>query len=312
MATSSDGLKEFQNEVSVISLVNHTHIVRLVGYCDEAGERILIYEFMANGSLKSQLKHTQENTLTFAQRVGIAIGSAEGIRYLHKFANPAVIHRDIKSDNILLDDDMNAKIADFGLLKHVNVIQKLSDAKPEGIPHFLSLGSADDNPLLNRTMVSGTPGYIDPEYVETNIVTDKCDVYSFGVVLLELICGRSATFLSDDGSGEKVSLASWVQPFFGEIETIVDPHLKGAYHVGALKMMASLAKACIERTAATRPDMDEAVHRLYNVKALLLGSEFKAGSTRHVATVSDMSVGASSDDPFDSHENLTNFVTSGR
>eukprot|EP00271_Cylindrocystis_brebissonii_P023395 TRINITY_DN9686_c0_g2_i1.p1 TRINITY_DN9686_c0_g2~~TRINITY_DN9686_c0_g2_i1.p1 ORF type:complete len:360 (+),score=32.53 TRINITY_DN9686_c0_g2_i1:299-1378(+) len=311
MAPAGDGLKEFQNEVSVISRVNHTHIVRLLGYCDEAGERILIYEFMANGSLRSQLKHTQESTLTFFQRVAIAIGSAEGIRYLHKFANPAVIHRDIKSDNILLDDRMNAKIADFGLLKHLNVIP-VRDASPRGFPPLMSFGSVSDVPLHNRTMVSGTPGYIDPEYVETNIVTAKCDVYSFGVVLLELICGRPATFVSDDGSGERMSLASWVQPFLGEVETIVDPRLKGAYHVGALKMMASLAKACIERTAATRPDMDEAVHRLYNVKALLLGSEFKEGTTNHGALASDMSVGKLSDDPFDSLVYLTNSIPSTR
>eukprot|EP00271_Cylindrocystis_brebissonii_P007169 TRINITY_DN203_c0_g1_i3.p1 TRINITY_DN203_c0_g1~~TRINITY_DN203_c0_g1_i3.p1 ORF type:complete len:271 (+),score=55.10 TRINITY_DN203_c0_g1_i3:130-942(+) len=247
---------------------------------------------MENGLLKSQV---EKGNLTFLQRVEIAIGTAEGIRYLHKFAKPTVIHRDIKSDNILLDGNMMAKVADFGLVKFLQEKEASTGAGGEeahdGI-HEPGIPTLADGELFTQTKVSGTPGYVDPEYARTNIATPKSDVYSFGVVLLELITGKAAVFVVEGGDGQEVqSLANWVLNHSAEVEAVVDPNLHD-HHVGAISVMIKLAEACIERRPATRPDMDEVIHRLYNVRSESVGSEFKEATPRNMGFDSPASTGS--------------------
>eukprot|EP00271_Cylindrocystis_brebissonii_P008110 TRINITY_DN2213_c0_g1_i3.p1 TRINITY_DN2213_c0_g1~~TRINITY_DN2213_c0_g1_i3.p1 ORF type:complete len:586 (+),score=43.49 TRINITY_DN2213_c0_g1_i3:328-2085(+) len=256
---SMKGLVDFQNEVDIISRVNHANIVKLLGYCDERNEQILVYEFMARGSLRTALKSNQDSddfpSLTFNERVEIAVGAAEGLRYLHNFVDPPVIHRDIKSDNILLNANLKAAIADFGLLKN----------NPDG---------SDGDAM--KTKLAGTMGYMDPEYLMEFRITTKSDVYSFGVVLLELITGRRAIVQLEphevqEGGGTINSLASWIQPHIDNVESVVDPTLGGVYDLEALQLLWRLATVCIARSRQQRPNMDEVARRLSAIKSKVMG-----------------------------------------
>eukprot|EP00271_Cylindrocystis_brebissonii_P014125 TRINITY_DN3534_c0_g1_i1.p1 TRINITY_DN3534_c0_g1~~TRINITY_DN3534_c0_g1_i1.p1 ORF type:complete len:1000 (-),score=78.00 TRINITY_DN3534_c0_g1_i1:387-3386(-) len=275
-ANSKHAEADFKKEVVYIARVNHNNVVRLLGYCCEGDERILIYNFVANGCLKT---HVQSGTLTFPQRVEIAIGAAEGIRYLHNTAG--IIHRDIKSDNILLDANMTAKVADFGLLKYLTLSHDDQDASYEDIVGVQAqdLQLPADMELLSRTAVAGTWGYLDPEYGSSNIVTPKSDVYSFGVVLLELITGKGAVFVNLEDGPDKQALRNWV--FEHPLETIVDPQIDMC-HPEALSNMLHLAKTCVEKTKAARPDMDEVCRQLYNIRSLLLGSKSEVPTPKRV------------------------------
>ncbi|KAH9326531.1 hypothetical protein KI387_006709, partial [Taxus chinensis] len=158
---SDHGEKEFQKEVILLERLHHRNLVNLIGYCmDKQGHRSLIYEYMSNGSLSTLLHDKRQEPLAWEERVHIAQDMARGIEYLHKGARPPVIHRDIKSANILIDSTMTARVADFGLYKET---------------------------VYSPSGIRGTCGYVDPEYVRTNTLTDKSDVYSFGVLLFELI-----------------------------------------------------------------------------------------------------------------------------
>ncbi|CAI5988406.1 unnamed protein product [Closterium sp. NIES-64] len=174
LSEGSAGARDFEKEVFLISRLSHKSLVRLLGYCMEAGEYILVYELAANGSLGSALSKSRPH-LTFIQRLDIAIGTAEALHYLHTAVNPPIVHRDIKPDNILLDQHLNAKLGDFGLLKSM-----------------LGAGDSAGAATSAFTRVAGTPGYLDPDYHRTSKVTTKGDVYSFGVVLLELFTGQRA------------------------------------------------------------------------------------------------------------------------
>eukprot|EP00271_Cylindrocystis_brebissonii_P008394 TRINITY_DN2261_c0_g2_i1.p1 TRINITY_DN2261_c0_g2~~TRINITY_DN2261_c0_g2_i1.p1 ORF type:complete len:636 (+),score=66.20 TRINITY_DN2261_c0_g2_i1:903-2810(+) len=257
------GVEEFQNEVDVISKMSHRNLVRLLGYCEESNEQILVYEFVPNGTLRQHLRSEggapKMGSLTFTERLEVAIGAAEGLRYLHSFAKPPIIHRDVKSDNILMDMDGQAKVADFGVLKHMRVEDNLTLVDGEGAEV--------------HTRVVGTPGYLDPEYYQTYKVTDKSDVYSFGVVLLELITGQPSIFvdpLANDGE-TKITLARWAIPKItkGDMDAIVDPYLQSDYPEEALQMLGSIAAMCVRRTGAARPDMAEVATRLNEIKYFL-------------------------------------------
>ncbi|CAI5506975.1 unnamed protein product [Closterium sp. Naga37s-1] len=251
---NEEGIEDFQNEVDVISKMSHRNLVRLLGYCDEKGEQILVYEFVANGTLRQHIRPSNptKRPLTFEQRLEIAVGAAEGLKYLHSAAEPAIIHRDIKCDNILLDNDMMAKVADFGVFK------KSGTNKP-----------GDEM----NTRVVGTPGYVDPEYYQTYKVTTKSDVYSFGVVLLELITGRPP--IMEDPSVENesymVTLSRWATPKIaaGKVESILDPRLTGAYPRQALNMLAAVTAMCVRRLGRDRPEMAEVATRLAEIKYFL-------------------------------------------
>ncbi|KAK7379624.1 hypothetical protein VNO80_05088 [Phaseolus coccineus] len=244
VATGSKGLNEFQAEIAVLSKVRHRHLVALLGYCINGNERLLVYEYMPQGTLTQHLVDWQENgcaPLTWKQRVAIALDVARGVEYLHSLAQQSFIHRDLKPSNILLGDDMRAKVADFGLVKN-----------------------APDGKYSVETRLAGTFGYLAPEYAATGRVTTKVDVYAFGVVLMELITGRRA--LDDTVPDERSHLVSWFRRVLINKENIpkaidqtLDPDEET---MESIYKVAELAGHCTAREPYQRPDMGHAVNVL--------------------------------------------------
>lgn len=241
-ATSTQGTREFDNEVNLLSTIRHENLVPLLGYCCENDQQILVYPFMSNGSLQDRLygEAAKRKTLDWPTRLSIALGAARGLMYLHTFAGRCIIHRDVKSSNILLDDSMCGKVADFGFSKY---------APQEG----------DSAASLE---VRGTAGYLDPEYYATQQLSTKSDVFSFGVVLLEIITGREP--LNIHRPRNEWSLVEWAKLFIKEsrIEEIVDPSIKGQYHSEAMWRVIEAALACTEPFSSYRPSMVDIVREL--------------------------------------------------
>ncbi|OVA13682.1 Protein kinase domain [Macleaya cordata] len=236
---SLQGEKEFLTEIELLSRVHHRNLLGLVGYCNEEGEQLLIYEFMANGSLRDWLSVKSKESLSFPMRLRIALGSAKGILYLHTEADPPIFHRDIKASNILLDSKLTAKVADFG----ISVLAPVED--DEGtLPGHVS------------TVVKGTPGYLDPEYFLTHKFTDKSDVYSLGVVFLELLTGMPPISFGKNIVRE-VNLAYKS----GNILSMVDSKM-GSYPAECLEEFISLALRCCQEKPQARPSMLEIVRDL--------------------------------------------------
>ncbi|XAR48708.1 Non-specific serine/threonine protein kinase [Bertholletia excelsa] len=243
--------KEFHTELDLLSRLNHAHLLNLLGYCEEGGERLLVYEFMANGSLHEHLhgkNKASKEQLDWVRRVTIAVQAARGIEYLHGYACPPVIHRDIKSSNILIDEEHNARVADFGLSL---------------------LGPANSSSPLAE-LPAGTLGYLDPEYYRLHYLTTKSDVYSFGVLLLEILSGRKAI----DMQFEEGNIVEWAVPKIkaGDIIAILDPVLKPPAEIEALKRIANVASKCVRMRGKERPSMDKVTTALERALALLMGS----------------------------------------
>lgn len=230
---SKQGEREFLNEVVLLGRLHHRNLVNLVGYCAEKGHRILVYEFMSNGSLAELLYGDNREPLSWDSRVQIAQDVAKGIEYLHEGATPPVIHRDIKSANILLDTSMKARVADFGLSKEVR-----SDYPNSG--------------------VRGTFGYVDPEYISTNQFTLKSDVYSFGILLFELITARNP----QKGLMDYVGLALLSVEGEEGWEEILDDRISGSINRAELRALASLARQCVSPSSHNRPRMREVTQQL--------------------------------------------------
>ncbi|CAM8893263.1 unnamed protein product [Rhodiola kirilowii] len=234
---SGQGEREFRAEVDIISRIHHRHLVSLVGYCISDRQRLLVYEYIANDTLENHLFAESRPVLDWAHRVRIAIGSARGLAYLHEDCHPRIIHRDIKSANILLDENYESRVADFGLAR-----------------------LASDTYTHVSTRVMGTFGYMAPEYASSGKLTEKSDVYSFGVVLLELITGRKPVDLSQDES-----LVEWARPLLVQaletenFEELADPRLENKYVDAEMFRMIEAAGACVRHSAAKRPKMGQVV-----------------------------------------------------
>ncbi|KAK8969320.1 Serine/threonine-protein kinase [Platanthera guangdongensis] len=235
----AQGHREWLAEVMFLGKLRHPNLVRLIGYCYENEQRLLVYEYMVKGNLENHLFH-RFTSLPWSTRLKIAVGAAKGLAFLHGAEKP-VIYRDFKASNILLDSDYTVKLSDFGLAKD----------GPEG-----------DNTHVS-TRVMGTQGYAAPEYIMTGHLTAKSDVYSFGVVLLELLTGRRSV----DGKrpSRERNLVEWARPYLkdaGKLSQIIDPSLDGVYSIKAAQKAVSTASQCLSHSPKLRPQMSAIVETL--------------------------------------------------
>lgn len=235
---SDQGASEFRAEIETLSKLLHSHLVSLLGFCDDDREMIVVYEYIPHGSLYDHL-HKSKSPLSWMQRLSISIGAARGLDYLHTGAGSThgVIHRDVKTANVLLDENMAPKISDFGLAKIVPTNQPCTYV---------------------NTIVRGTFGYMDPEFFLSGKVTRKTDVFSFGVVLFELLSGRHAVL--PDGY-EDLSLARWAQSCVKKrkVDKLVAVEIRGQPSPKSLKEFTQIAFRCLDRDPKERPTMSEVV-----------------------------------------------------
>ncbi|KAI7756982.1 hypothetical protein M8C21_025205 [Ambrosia artemisiifolia] len=233
--------KEFRVEVEAIGHVRHKNLVRLLGYCIEGTHRLLVYEYVNNGNLEQWLHGAmrQHGYLTWEARMKVILGTAKALSYLHEAIEPKVVHRDIKSSNILLDDEFNAKLSDFGLAKLLGA----------GKSHI-------------TTRVMGTFGYVAPEYANSGLLNEKSDVYSFGVLLLEAITGRDPVDYSRPA--DEVNLVDWLKMMVGNrrSEEVVDPNIGTRPSRTALKRALLTALRCVDPDSEKRLTMGEVVRML--------------------------------------------------
>ncbi|CAL5056650.1 unnamed protein product [Urochloa decumbens] len=251
----AQGPREFLVECTMLTLLHHPNLVSLVGYCAQAHERLLVYEFLPRGSLDAHLfvsPSAAGHRLGWDARVKVAVGAARGLRYLHEAVTPPVIYRDLKPSNILLGSDMSPKLSDLGLAK---------------------LGPVGDDTHVS-TCVMGTYGYCAPDYAVTGKLSVKSDVYSFGVVLLELLTGRRAL----DPGREEQWLLAWARPHLQQLqqgrksreaarslEALADPALQGRYPRRGMYQVAVVASLCLHDKPNLRPTMSDVTKALEHV-----------------------------------------------
>ncbi|XP_008231020.2 PREDICTED: LOW QUALITY PROTEIN: receptor-like protein kinase FERONIA [Prunus mume] len=249
---SQQGVPEFRAEIYMLSQLRHQHLVSLIGYCKDRREMILVYEYMENKTLYDHLMNPKSDPnaqpLPWEKRLQICIGAARGLHYLHTGGTEGtIIHRDVKSTNILLDENWVAKVSDFGLSK---------------------MGSMTMSKIHITTTVKGSYGYLDPEYMLLNQLTEKSDVYSFGVVLCEVLCARPALMRTVEK--KEMSLAMWFEACHqnGELDQIIDPSLKGKIEDECFKVFVEIALRWMHKNGKQRPSMNNVVEVL--VQALKL------------------------------------------
>ncbi|OAY42624.1 probable LRR receptor-like serine/threonine-protein kinase At1g67720 [Manihot esculenta] len=250
-SNSYQGKREFSNEVTLLSRIHHRNLVQFLGFCQEEGRSMLVYEFMHNGTLKEHLYGplTRGRSINWIKRLEIAEDAAKGIEYLHTGCVPAIIHRDLKTSNILLDKQMRAKVSDFGLSK----------LAVDGASHVSSI-------------VRGTVGYLDPEYYISQQLTDKSDVYSFGVILLELMSGQEA--ISNESFGVNCrNIVQWAKLHIesGDIQGIIDPSLDDEYDLQSMWKIAEKALMCVQPHGHMRPSISEVLKEIQD--AILIERE---------------------------------------
>lgn len=232
-STSFQGQNEFLNEICLISRVQHRNLVSLKGFSIKGKERLLVYEFLENLSLRQALLDKQvASPMTWPTRMKIAVGTAQGLAYMHEESEERIVHRDIKASNILLDKDFNAKIADFGLAKIF-----------------------DNDETHITTRVAGTLGYLSPEYALRGQLTEKADIFSFGIVALEIVSGRTNTDTSLPTQEEY--LLDWAYHLLEEnrILDLVDPALKNDYDAKEAERLIHAAILCTRVQRSRRPSM---------------------------------------------------------
>ncbi|KAL5755891.1 hypothetical protein ACOSQ2_020637 [Xanthoceras sorbifolium] len=257
--SSHQGTKQFRTEAQLLMRVHHRNLVSFIGYCNDGTNFGIIYEYMAGGNLQQYLLDKSKEAMSWKERLHIAVDAAQGLEYLHCGCKPPIIHRDVKTANILLNEKMQAKIADFGFSK--------------------------DFPLENESHVStgvvGTVGYLDPEYYTSSRLTEKSDVYSFGVVLLELITGQPAVIKGRNNS----HLVQWVYPFLdsGDIRSIIDPRLEGNFDTNSVWKAVEAAMACIQSISINRPNMSHVVTELKECLEIEIASEQTSGTESKIS-----------------------------
>jgi serine/threonine protein kinase len=246
MSIDEQHKKEFGKEMLILSQINHKNIVKLFGCCLEVEVPMLVYEFIPNGTLFQLIHGNHGRQISLATRMQIAHQSAEALAYLHSWASPPILHGDVKSSNILIDRDYTAKVSDFGAS---------------------ILAPTDESQFV--TIVQGTCGYLDPEYMQTCQLTNKSDVYSFGVVLLELLTRKKPFNL--DGPEHEKSLALRFISVTKEdkLEEILDDQIMNDANMEVLEEVAELAKQCLEISGGNRPSMREVSERLDRLRKVM-------------------------------------------
>lgn len=238
--------KEFKNEILTMSKIEHLNLVRLYGYVEHGDERVMIVEFVGNGTLREHLDGTRGTALEMGERLEIAIDVAHALTYLHMYTDSPIIHRDIKSSNILITEKLRAKVADFGYAK---------------------LTPEDYEATHISTQVKGTSGYLDPEYLRTYRLTEKSDVYSFGVLLVELVTGRHP-IEQKKGIKERIT-ATWAMKRMkaGDAIFTMDPRLRRSPEsTVAVERVLKLAQQCLLPLRQSRPSMKECAKTLWEIR----------------------------------------------
>ncbi|XVE66819.1 hypothetical protein DITRI_Ditri08aG0110200 [Diplodiscus trichospermus] len=236
---SEQGEDDFCREIELLARLHHRHLVALRGFCTEKHERFLMYEYMSNGSLKDHLHSPGNTPLSWETRIQIAIDVANALEYLHFYCDPPLCHRDIKSSNILLDENFVAKVADFGLA------------------HASKDSSICFQPV--NIDIRGTPGYMDPEYVVTQELTDKSDVYSYGVLLLEMVTAKRAI---QDGKN-LVESSQILMASESRLIELVDPQIKDSFDLDQLQTVVTIVRWCTQREGRARPSIKQVLRLLY-------------------------------------------------